>query len=184
MKLLTAKVSYLYSVFMMKECIVLIGMAGVGKSTVGSAIAKSLNFKFTDLDNYIFEKDHLTIQEIIDSRGEEALMELEKQRMYEIILKKNVIAPGGSIIYQSDLMKYLKGQCTIVYLKDKFENVRNRLKNISTRGIIGMKNKSLRDIYEERLPLYEQYADIVEDGENKSVTEVVREVVDRLQTSC
>ncbi len=157
-------------------------MAGVGKSTVGSALAKHLNYKFTDLDEYIREKDHLTIQEVIDTRGEQALMNLEKQRMYEIDLNERVIAPGGSIIYHPDLMKYLKQQCNIVYLKDTFENVRDRMKNISTRGVVGLKNKSLYEIYEERLPIYEQYADIIVERENKSLHEVVSEVLNRLQT--
>jgi shikimate kinase len=167
---------------MRKECIVLIGMAGVGKSTVGAALANFLRYQFTDLDEYIHEKDHLTIQEIIDARGEEAMMELEKQRMYEITLKEIVIAPGGSIVYHSDLMNYLKLQGTIVYLKDTYENVQNRLKNVTSRGVIGLRYKSLREVYEERLPLYEKYADIVTNGENKSVNEIVREVVNRLQT--
>lgn len=179
---MTVKVSSLYSVCMRKDCVVLIGMAGVGKSTVGAALAISLNYRFTDLDKYIQEKENLTIQEIIDARGEEALMELEKQRMYEITLKERVIAPGGSIVYHSELMNYLQQQCIIVYLKDTFENVCHRMKNISTRGVVGLKNKSLRDVFEERLPLYERYADIIENGENKSVNEVVQEVVNRLQT--
>ena len=93
---------------MKNESIVLIGMAGVGKSTIGTTLAQALAFGFLDVDNYIFQKDGKRIQEIIDSEGEEALLQIEKRRMYEINLPGMVVAPGGSVIYHSDLMSYLK----------------------------------------------------------------------------
>ena len=155
-------------------------MAGVGKSTIVSALAAHLRYKFTDLDDYIRERDQQTIQEIIDSRGDQALLHLEKQRMFEIDLNQRVIAPGGSIIYHSDLMNYLKKNCTIVYLEDTFENVRSRIKDASARGIVGFKNKSLHMIYDERQPLYSQYADITVKPEDKSLDEVVQEITNRL----
>jgi shikimate kinase len=165
---------------MEKESIVLIGMAGVGKSTVGSALARSLGFSFTDLDAYIREKENLTVQHIIETRGEAAFLELEKQSMYEIDLKHRVVAPGGSMIYHFDLMEYLKRHSKIIYLNDSFENVESRLKNALTRGIVGLNRKSLREIYDERQPLYAKYADLTIDPEGKSPERMVVEILNQL----
>ncbi len=93
---------------MTKSGIVLIGMAGVGKSTVGSALASTLGFEFIDLDEYLSHKAAKTIQQIIDSQSEETLLELERESMREIDLCRKVISPGGSIIYDSEIMDYLK----------------------------------------------------------------------------
>jgi len=159
--------------------IVLIGMAGVGKSTIGRSLAKALGFEFIDLDDYILDKDGKTIQEIIDDEDESALLQLEKQRMYEIDLTRRVVAPGGSIIYNPDLMEYLRQHSTLVYLDDSFENIKRRLTNASIRGIVGLKNKSLRRIYDERRPLYSRYADITVNCRDKSWGQIVREILHR-----
>jgi shikimate kinase len=170
----------LYPVSMMqREGIVLIGMAGVGKSTVGLALAKALNFSFTDLDQYILEKDRKTVQDIIDTGGDETLLLTEKQRMLEIEIKRRVIAPGGSIVYDPHLMDYLKENACIVYLNDALENIEKRLKNAASRGIVGLKNKSLRQIYDERRPLYLKYADTIIESQGKSKEQVVSEILER-----
>lgn len=159
------------------ESIVLVGMAGAGKSTIGTLLSKALGFDFIDLDNYILEKGGKTIQEIIDDEGEEALLRLEKRRMYEIDLARRVVAPGGSIIYHSDLMKYLKQNSTLVYLDDSFENIEERLTNVLARGIVGLRDKSLRQIYDERSPLYSRYADITINCQGKSQDRLAREIL-------
>jgi shikimate kinase len=163
--------------FVRRQSIVLIGMAGVGKSTIGLALAKALGFSFTDLDKYIRDKVGRTIQDIIDTKGEKALLLIEKRRMYEINIKRRIIAPGGSIIYHPDLMEFLKQRSVLVYLDDTFENVEGRLKNASTRGIVGLKNKTLREIYDERRPLYSKYADITVYPAGKSQEQVVKEII-------
>ena len=162
---------------MKSECIVLIGMAGVGKSTVGVPLAKALVFSFIDVDECILEKDGRTAQEIIDNEGEETFLQLEKRRMYEIDLTHRVVAPGGSIIYHSDLMEYLKQRSTLVHLDDSFDDIEERLTNLSARGIVGLKNKPLREIYDERRPLYSKYADITIKCQAKSQDELVREIL-------
>ena len=162
---------------MKSESIVLIGMAGAGKSTIGTSLAKELRFSFIDVDDYILEKDGKGIQELIDEIGEQAFLQLEKQRMYEIDLSRRIIAPGGSIIYHPDLMEYLKQQSTLVYLYDSFENIEARLTNVSTRGIVGLKNKSLRQVYDEREPLYSRYADIAVNCQDKSQDQLVKEIL-------
>lgn len=159
------------------ESIVLIGMAGAGKSTIGRSLAETLGFEFIDLDDYIEEKVGKTIQEIIDDEDESALLQLEKQRMYEIDLTRRLVAPGGSIIYNPDLMEYLRQHSTLVYLDDSFENIEKRLTDASVRGIIGLKSKSLRQIYDERSPLYSRYANITVDCRGKSCDQIAREIL-------
>lgn len=161
---------------MKRDSIILIGMAGVGKSTIGISLAKALGFNFVDVDEYILEHDGKTIQEIIDEEGEEALLQLERRRMYQIDLRRRVIAPGGSIIYHADLMEYLKQNSTLVYLDDSFENIEEKLTGELNRGIVGLKSKSLRQIYEERRPLYSEYADITVNCQGKSQPQQVREI--------
>jgi len=162
---------------MRSESIVLIGMAGAGKSTIGRLLSKALGFGFLDLDRYILEKDGKMVQRIIDDEGEEALLQLEKRRMYEIDLDRRVIAPGGSIIYHPDLMEYLRQNSTLVYLDDSFENIEERLTNVLARGIVGLRDKSLRQIYDERRLLYSRYADITINCQGKSQDRLAREIL-------
>ena len=162
---------------MKSESIVLIGMAGVGKSTIGIALAEDLGFDFIDVDDYILQKDGKRIQEIIDGEGEEALLQVEKRRMFEIKLPGMVLAPGGSIIYHSDLMDYLKENAVLIYLDDSFANIEAKLVGGLDRGIVGLRYKSLRQIYEERRPLYFKYADIIIDCRGKEQNEIVTEIL-------
>ncbi len=162
---------------MKSESMVLIGMAGVGKSTIGALLSEALGFDFIDLDDYILEKEGRTVQEIIDDEGEEALLQLEKRRMYEIDLTHKVVAPGGSIIYHSDLMEYLRQCSTLVYLDDSFENIEERLTSVLDRGIVGLRKKSLRQLYDERRPLYSRYADITLNCQGKSQDQLAKEIL-------
>jgi len=163
---------------MKKNSIVLIGMAGVGKSTVGALVARALKYEFIDLDEYIRRKDGKTVQQVIDEGGDEALLKLEKERMRELSLKRRVVAPGGSIIYHADLMDYLKKNTTLVYLADCYDNIEARVEGDRLdRGIVGLKTKSLKQIYDERNPLYAKYADITIDCAGKSWEEIVDEVL-------
>lgn len=164
---------------MKSESIILIGMAGVGKSTIGKSLAKALGFDFIDLDDYIAEKESRTLQEIIDAEGEEAFLQIEKRRVHEIDLTRRVVAPGGSIIYHSDLMEYLKKRSILVYLEDSFENIAGKLTDASDRGIVGLRNKSLREVYDERRPLYLKYADMTLNCQGKSRGQIVREIMHR-----
>ena len=163
---------------MKKNSIVLIGMAGVGKSTVGALVARALKYEFIDLDEYIRRKDGKTVQQVIDEGGDEVLLKLEKERMRELSLKRRVVAPGGSIIYHADLMDYLKKNTTLVYLADCYDNIEARVEGDRLdRGIVGLKTKSLKQIYDERNPLYAKYADITIDCAGKSWEEIVDEVL-------
>ena len=162
---------------MKSESIVLIGMAGVGKSTIGMTLAADLGYAFVDVDDYILQKDGKRIQEIIDSEGEEALLQIEKRRMFEIQLTEMVLAPGGSIIYHPDLMDYLKKNAVLIYLDDSYANIEAKLVGGLDRGIVGLRYKTLRQIYEERRPLYFKYADITIDCRRKAQDEIVAEIL-------
>jgi shikimate kinase len=159
-----------------RDGIVLIGMAGVGKSTVGYALSKALKFDFTDLDKYIRIKDGLTVQEILNSHGEEYLLRLEDRRMRELDLHHRVVAPGGSVIYLPDLMEYLKKRAIIVHLECDFPTIAGRLTDVESRGIIGYKHKSLREIYDERKPLYVRHSDITWDTQDKAANVIASEI--------
>ena len=163
---------------MRKAGIVIIGMAGVGKSTIGMVLAQDLGYDFLDVDDYIFHKEGKRIQELIDSVGEEAFLQLEKRHMLEIPLPRMVVAPGGSIIYHSDLMEYLKRNAVLVYLDDSFASIEAKLIGGLDRGIVGLRYKTLRQIYEERRPLYFKYADIIIDCQGKEQDDLVNEILE------
>jgi shikimate kinase len=164
---------------MRKTGIVIIGMAGVGKSTIGMGLAQTLGYDFLDVDDYIFQQEGKRIQELIDSMGEEAFLDLEKRHMLEITLPRMVVAPGGSIIYHPDLMEYLRGKAVLVYLDDSFRNIEAKLTGGLDRGIVGLRYKTLRQIYEERRPLYFKYADIIIDCRGKKQGALVGEILKR-----
>jgi shikimate kinase len=166
---------------MYKSGIVLIGMPGSGKSTIGKMLADELGYQFTDLDVYIREKEGRTPQEIINQEGENTMMNIEKRRMYEIDLIRRVVAPGGSLVYHDDLMQYLKLKAAIIYLNESLANLEKRLYNASTRGIIGLKDSSLKTIFAEREPLYQRYADITINSDVLSRLQITRTIVEKLK---
>jgi shikimate kinase len=158
--------------------IVLIGMAGVGKSTVGRLVARTLGFRFIDGDDYICQKDGRPLQDILDSLGDESFLDLEKKLMFEIDLNSHIVlAPGGSIIYHDDLMEYFKQNSVLVYLDDTIENIESRLPNAARRGIVGLGTKTLRQIYVERKPLYGKWADVTLTCNSKKPDELTAEVL-------
>jgi len=158
--------------------IILIGMAGVGKSTVGRQLSGALKYRFIDLDLYIKEKYSRSHQNIIEDEGETAFLQKEKRCMYEIELNRTVVAPGGSIIYHFDLMEYLGGQSTLIFLDDSVANISKRMADQSGRGIVGLKDKTFRQIFEERIELYTKYADITINCRNKLPEQVTQEILD------
>ncbi|MDE1833171.1 MAG: shikimate kinase [Candidatus Micrarchaeota archaeon] len=160
--------------------IVFIGMAGVGKSTIGKILASRLGMPFLDLDVYISEKEGKSPQEIIDESGEQHMLDLEIRYMGDIDTKGTVVSPGGSIIYDPALMNRLRSSAILVYLLDSFENISARIPEAERRGIIGIKTKSLRQIYDERATLYARYAHITIDCRDKSMESIADEIERKL----
>ena len=140
--------------------IILIGMSGAGKSTLGVLLAKALGKHFCDTDIIIQQKTGRLLQQIIDTEGVERFLQIEEDIVASLELHDSVIATGGSVVYSQKAMQTLKQRATVVYLAVDFEELAKRLTNITTRGIVFKGKNDLRSVFEERLPLYEQYADI------------------------
>ena len=160
--------------------IILIGMPGAGKSTLGIVLAKIMNKSFIDADLAIQNQCDKTLQKIIDSLGPDGFIEVENQILSEITAENSVIATGGSAVYSDAAMKHLASIGTVVYLKIAYETLVERLSDFSERGVVmkGGLGMSLRDLYDERLPLYEQYAEITVDVNDLSITAAARKVAD------
>jgi shikimate kinase len=153
--------------------IVLIGMPGAGKSTVGVILAKTLGRKFIDTDLLIQQRQGRFLQEIIDRVGIEGFIAIEENVILELEASDCVIATGGSVIYSSSAMRRLKSDGVLVYLKLPYDEIEKRIKNISSRGIAMGRGQNLAGLYEQRTPLYEMYADIVIDCAGMDMESVV-----------
>lgn len=145
---------------MTKTNLVLIGMPGAGKSTVGILLAKSMALDFVDTDVLIQRIEGRTLQDIIDLDGYLALRRIENDVLLGLHVTKHVIATGGSAVYSDQAMKHLGRHGIIIYLELGLEEIRSRISNENTRGIAKRPNQSFEDVYEERRHLYERYADI------------------------
>lgn len=140
--------------------IVLIGMPGSGKSTLGVLLAKALGYSFIDTDLIISQKANKTLQQILDSDGLDSFLELEERVGYELKCDKTVIATGGSMVLSGKAMQNLSSDATVVYINVPFDEIKRRVTNIKTRGIAFRENETLEIIYGNREPLYKKYADI------------------------
>lgn len=161
--------------------IIFIGMPAAGKSTVGVVTAKRIGYRFIDTDLLIQEQEGMLLREIIDRQGIEKFLEIEDQANAKVEAEKAVIAPGGSVIYCDNAMRHYKEIGKIVYLQASFETINNRLKNVRNRGVVLREGQTLQALYNERVPLFEKYADITvcEDGSN--LGETVEHVLDALK---
>ena len=140
--------------------IILIGLPGAGKSTLGVILAKTLGMRFIDTDIRIQERCGMLLQEIIDRRGTEGFLGIEEETILSLNEDQAVIATGGSVVYSSRAMDHLKAGGTVVYLVLSYPEMVRRLQNIRTRGAVLARGQSLREMYDQRIPLYEAYADI------------------------
>ncbi|WP_314009566.1 shikimate kinase [Cryptobacterium curtum] len=165
-----------------KDNIVLIGMPGAGKSTLGIVLAKILGFDFIDADLLIQNQSNKTLQKILDACGPTGFIQVENEVLCGLEASRTVIATGGSAVYSDEAMKHLMHIGTIVYLKTSLEELTMRLGGLYERGVVmkdGM-GMSLSDLYEERIPLYEQYAEVTLDLDGMSVRDAARKLVDIL----
>lgn len=143
--------------------IVLIGMPGVGKSTIGVILAKEIGYRFLDSDLLIQEREGKLLKDIIAEQGINGFLQVENEVNKSIQTKKTVIATGGSVVYGEEAMEHLKEIATIVYLSCPYDRLTRRLGDLKGRGVVLREGQTLRTIYEERCALYEKYADITVD---------------------
>ena len=160
--------------------VILIGMPGAGKSTIGVVLAKSIGFKFIDSDLLIQEKEGKLLHEIISQVGDEGFRKIENDVNSSIDVTKAVIATGGSAVYGKEAMEHFKKIGTVVYLKHSYVVIEKRLGDLGKRGVTIKKGQTLADLYNERTPLYEKYADVVINCNNKYIRSIVKEIKSRL----
>lgn len=161
--------------------IILIGMPGAGKSTVGVILAKALGMNFVDSDLKIQEQEGKLLKDIIAERGLEGYLEVENQVNIGLREEHSVIATGGSVIYCHEAMEHLRSIGTVVYIRLEFDTIDERLGNIRQRGVVLRKGQNLRSLYEERCPLYEKYAHIILDGEGLTMEEILDRIVTQIR---
>lgn len=159
---------------MNKDNIILIGMPGSGKSTAGVVLAKFIGYDFLDTDLIIQDKTGKLLHELISEHGLDGFLKIEEEINASVNCHRSVIAPGGSVIYGEKAMEHFKEMGTIVYLKLSYEDVESRLGNLKSRGVALKDGMTLKDLYEERTPYYEKYADIVVDEHGQNVEETIR----------
>lgn len=163
------------------ENIVLIGMPGVGKSTIGVILAKVLGYQFLDSDLLIQKQENKKLYQIINEKGPEGFMKVEDRVNASIETERTVISTGGSVVYCENAMKHLKSIGTVVYLKLPLDELSKRLGNLRGRGVLLKEGQTLGNLYEERVPLYEKYADITVDCSNQCLEESLQAVLDVLE---
>lgn len=160
--------------------IILIGMPGSGKSTVGVLLAKRLGMGFVDTDLLIQEKAGRTLQEIVDQDGYQALRHIEEEVLLNLSVQHQIISTGGSAVYSAAAMQHLKANGVAVFLDIPLPLVIERIGDHSARGISRRPDQSLDELFEERLQLYSRYADLTVSGEGRNQDEVCEAVVREL----
>lgn len=163
--------------------VVLIGMPGSGKSTLGVLLAKALGYSFIDTDLIISRRANSTLQAILDNEGLQSFMNLEEEVGKELECDHTVVATGGSMVLSDEAMKNLGSNAVVLYIDVPLDEIKRRVTNIRTRGIAFNKGETLDDLFAERVPLYEKYADVSVIFENASDVEItVDKMVEKLKS--
>lgn len=158
--------------------IILIGMPGCGKSTIGVVLAKMLGMDFLDSDVFIQNNEKRKLQEIIDSEGNERFLEIEKENILKIDVDNTVIATGGSIVLKDEAMKHLKKNGKCLFIDVSYHILKKRIFNLDTRGIAMKQGQTIKDVYNERLPFYKKYADATIKSGNEDRNETIKKAID------
>lgn len=161
--------------------IILIGMPGVGKSTIGVVLAKHLGYGFLDSDLVIQEKEGKLLHEMIDQIGIEGFVAVEDEINASIGAGKTVIATGGSAVYGKKAMEHFSSIGTVIYLYLPYDELAERLGDLSKRGVVLKPGQTLFELMEERSALYEKYGKIVIDCSGKQIREIVAEIVEKIR---
>ena len=154
-------------------------MPGAGKSSIGVVLAKVLGYQFIDSDLLIQKAEKRTLSKIIADEGTEGFKAIENRVNASIQVENTVIATGGSVVYCDEAMQHLKSEGVVVYLKISLELLSRRLGNLKGRGVVLKEGQTLASLYDERVPLYEKYADLIIDCNGKMLRDVVAEIAER-----
>ncbi|MGE5614122.1 MAG: shikimate kinase [Bacillota bacterium] len=168
---------------MMNRNVVLIGMPGAGKSTVGLLLAKALGMPFIDTDQLIRDQEKSSLQELIDKKGLDEFIRIEEKVILNLNVENHVIATGGSAVYSEAAVCHLKSGGILVFLNAKPYQLTRRVKNTGSRGIAMKRGQTLESLYRERLPLYRKYADIEINCSGKHINTITSEIIGLLQKS-
>lgn len=158
--------------------IILIGMPASGKSTVGVVVAKRLGYEFVDTDLLIQKQEKRLLKEIIAQEGNDGFLKIENQVNRDLQAERSVISPGGSVVYCEEAMEHYKEIGTIVYLRVPFEEIDRRISNAKNRGVVLKEGQTLKDLYDERVKLFEKYADLIVEEGNDSLEETIDKVLE------
>lgn len=161
--------------------VVLIGMPGSGKSTLGVLLAKAIGYSFVDTDLIISRKADMTLQKILDTKGLDYFLELEQEVGISLECDHTVVATGGSMVMSDKAMERLSENGIVLYIDVPLDEIKRRVTNIRTRGIAFHKGDTLDDVFKERVPLYEKYADVSVVFENAAdIEKTVDKMVEKL----
>lgn len=163
-----------------KSNIVLIGMPGSGKSTVGVILAKRTSHDFVDTDVVIQSVEHRSLQAIMDKEGYMKLREIEARVLQTLNVENHIVSTGGSAVYSDAAMAHLRTNGTTIYLDVSLDTLRSRITDYETRGIAKRPDQSFDDLFEERTRLYTKYADLIIKGDGMSQDEVCNRIVAEL----
>jgi shikimate kinase len=161
----------------MKKNIVLIGMPGAGKSTIGVILAKMLGMDFIDADLVIQKEEGRLLSQIIQDEGADGFLAIEERVNAGLSPENAVIATGGSVVYGKRAMEHLRRTGTVVYLRLSYPEVAGRLNDIHGRGVVLRDGQTLMDLYEERTLLYEKYAHVIVDEDGLDVEATLEKIL-------
>ena len=163
--------------------VVLIGMPGAGKSTVGVLLAKTIGYGFVDCDLLIQGQTGELLYKTIEREGIDSFLRTEERVISGLFVSRCVIATGGSAIFGGRAMEHLRESGVVVYLKLSSDEIERRIMNITTRGIAMNPGETIHDVYAVRAPLYEKWADVTVDCQGLSPEGVIEEILRHLPPS-
>ncbi|WP_302626448.1 shikimate kinase [uncultured Eubacterium sp.] len=164
-----------------KDNIILIGMPGVGKSTIGVVLAKVMGYQFVDSDLVIQEQTGRLLKDIIAEEGIDKFVQIENDVNKSLNIHRAIIATGGSVVYGKEAMEHLSQIGTVVYLELELAALSKRLGSLEKRGVVLKEGQTLKSLYNERIPLYQKYADIIVSEHHSTIPKTVQKIIEKLE---